>query len=174
MKKERVTREFGFCRPVLITLPESIVLILHLAVDVKSLWALGKAYPWPVVRECPACGGRRLWSHGYVTRYFEGFADIFWVKRYRCPECSSVHTSRPSGFLRGIRYCAGVVVSSLVSKVNNGFWVSSVVRQVQQYWYRLLRLFAFRSSFRCLSVEDIRSFLSRRTNRLEDFAPLLL
>jgi len=76
--------------------------------------------------------------------------------------------------LRGIRHGAGVVVSSLVSKVKTGLWLSSVVRQVQQYWYRSLRFFVFRSSFRGLSVSDIWSFLSRRASGPEDFAPLLL
>jgi len=76
--------------------------------------------------------------------------------------------------LRGIRHGAGVVVSSLVSRLKTGFWLSSVVRQVQQYWYRAFRFFVFRSSFRQLSVEDIRSFLSCRANRPEDFALLLL
>lgn len=174
MEKERVTKGFGFRRPVPVTLPESPILILHLPVDVKRLWELGKGYPWPSVGRCPVCGGKRLWGHGYAGRYFEGFADFLWVKRYRCPECSAVHTSRPSDFLRGIRHCAGVVVSSLVSRLKTGFWLSSVVRQVQQYWYRSLRFFAFRFSWDRLSVEAIRSFLSRRTDRPEDFAPLLL
>ncbi len=157
-EKERVTRGFGFCRPVLVTLPESPILVLHFPVDVKRLWELGKGYSWPSVRECPACGGRGCGAMDTSHAGFEGFAD-FRVKRYRCPECSAVHTSRPSGFLRGSGTVPGRCFP-LVSQGENGFVAFlGAVRQVQQYWYRSLRFFVFRSSFPggC-SASDIRSF----------------
>ncbi len=53
---------------------------------------------------CPRCGSARLWGHGFAARYFEGFGKCLWVKRFRCSDCFAVHTCRPLGFLRFIRF----------------------------------------------------------------------
>ena len=123
----------------LMTLSKGWELILHFAVDVKALFSCGKRYCWPRPARCRVCSGSRLWGHGYVPRYFEGFWDALWVKRFRCRDCFSVHTCRPSGFLKGIRFSGEVVSEGLHSKIEEGRWHSLASRQNQQYWYRCLR-----------------------------------
>ncbi len=158
----------------LVTLSESGILILHFAVDVKDLAERGKDFPWLMPLRCPRCGSVRLWGHGFAERYFEGFCKCIWVKRFRCPDCRAVHTCRPLGFLRGFRYPAGVIRSSLLEKIAHNRWIRDVVRQNQQYWYRCLR---FSLSRRCNvikpAIDSIASFFSEKLFSVtEHFAPL--
>lgn len=117
----------------------STSLILHLEIDGKRLKEQGKDYRWPRPRRCPACGGRRLWGHGYVERFFDGCAGPLWMKRYRCPECGAVHTLRPTACWRGFWAPWALIVVSLLSKLKRGRWLEAVSRQRQQYWWRGLR-----------------------------------
>ena len=147
--------------PLTVTLSKSCILVLHFPVDVKDLYELGKRYPWPKPSRCSRCGSVRLWGHGFATRYFEGFPDWLWVQRFRCPECNAIHTCRPLGFLKGIRYSAEVVFSCLLRKITESRWVKGVERQNQQYWYRCLRLWrSRRCNVRKPSIDSIASFFS--------------
>jgi hypothetical protein len=160
--------------PQLVALPESFVLILHFTVDVKVLCDMGKKFPWLKPLRCPRCGGVRLWGHGFAPRYLEGFSEFLWMKRFRCPDCFAIHTCRPLGFLRGFRYSAEVIRSSLLKKIMENGWVRGVVRQNQQYWYHCLRKWASRlENVKLPSSAHLESFLSARIFPvIEHFAPL--
>ena len=107
-------------------------------------------------------------------RYFEGFGTCLWVKRFHCPDCLAVHTCRPLGFLRGFRYTAAVIRSSLLSEIGGGGWLKGCALQNQQYWYRCLRFFvAGRCNVNRPAVDSIASFFSERIFPVTDhFAPL--
>ncbi len=109
-------------------------MVLHVAVDVKRLFELGKKYPWPRPERCLVCKSSRLWGHGYVQRYFEGFTLPLWVHRLRCNDCHTVYTLRPDRFYRRFRYPVPTIILSLMTKIGRGFWLSFVPRQNQQYW----------------------------------------
>lgn len=163
--------------PLMVTLSENcVILVLHFPVDVKVLYELGKRYPWPKPAKCPWCGSVRLCGHGYRERYFEGFVEWLWVKRFRCPDCKAVHTCRPCGFLKGLRYCAEVVCSCLLRKITEGRWVKGIARQNQQYWYRCLRLWSSRlCNVLRPPVDAIASFFSGKIFSVtEQCAPLRL
>lgn len=113
-------------------------LVLHCRLRIKSVQALGKAYPWERLQQCPACGGRLI-GHGYVPRYFEGYRQPLWMKRYRCSECRAVHTIRPVGYWRKFIAPVEAVVRSLRNKIEDGCWVDAWSRQRQQYWWRGFR-----------------------------------
>ena len=68
-----------------------------------------------------------------------------WIRRLRCPDCGTVYTLRPDLFYRGFRYSVRTILSSLTTKITDGFWLPSLPRQNQQYWYRGLRLQALRT-----------------------------
>ena len=119
-------------------------MVLHFIIDVKVLSEVGKAYSWPRPMRCPECGSVKIWGHGYVGRYFEEVSDLVWVKRYRCDECSAIHTCRPWGYLKGFRYSCRVICLCLQSKIRDNHWLRCVFRQNQQYWYRCLRLWGSR------------------------------
>lgn len=111
-------------------------LILHFAVDVKRLVEEGKDFCWPRPEQCLRCKSRRLWGHGYVQRYFEGCFESVWIKRYRCPDCTTVYTLRPKGFYKRFHYSGLTILLSILNKILKGRWLKCLTRQVQQYWYK--------------------------------------
>lgn len=119
----------------MVILSNNTSLVLYFSVEVKRIFELGKSYPWEKPRRCPACDGR-LWGHGFVTRYFEGFAEALWIKRYRCPECGAVHSARPESYASRFRQRSSEILRSLANKISVGKWLSSIARQNQQYWLK--------------------------------------
>ena len=120
-------------------------LVLHVTVDVKGLFALGRLYPWPRPNRCRLCGSRRIWGHGYVPRYFEGFIHPLWVRRLRCPDCGTVYTLRPDAFARGFRYSVATIISSLARTTTGTSLLPRPSRQARQYWLRALKFQASRT-----------------------------
>ena len=109
--------------------------MIYLSVDLHQLLSQGKAYPWPRPARCPSCGGIRLWSHGYVRRNFDGFDSSLWIKRFRCPDCRSVHTMRPAGYGAFIQASRLIVFLSLLIKILFGQWLPEVCSRRQRYWF---------------------------------------
>ena len=123
-----------------------IFLVLHVTVNVKELFTLGRLYPWPWPHRCRLCGSKRIWGHGYVPRYFEGFIHPLWVRRLRCPECGTVYTLRPDLFVRGFRYSVATIVLCLTETITGKRPVLPLSsRQARQYWLRALRFQASRT-----------------------------
>jgi len=144
----------------LVILPTNDILIIYFRVIVKSLFNAGKAYEWFRPASCPACNGIRLWGHGFAGRYFHGFIEKVWVKRYRCPDCQSVHTMRPSSHWRRFHYSWRVIITSLLYKVRCNKWLGSISRQSQQYWFSglIIQLSCYRN-ISLPSVEDLRGLV---------------
>lgn len=138
-------------------------LVLHVTVDVKGLFKLGTLYPWPRPDRCRLCGSRRIWGHGYVPRYFEGFILPLWIRRLRCPDCGTVYTLRPDGFVRGFRYSLATIVLSLAGTMTGkGPVPPRASRQARQYWLRALRFQASRTaSVPRPGVDTLYALLSR-------------
>ena len=122
-----------------------IFLVLHVTVNVKGLFALGRLYPWPRPHRCRLCGSRRIWGHGYVPRYFEGFVYPLWIRRLRCPDCGTVYTLRPDAFARGFRYSVATIISSLARTTTGTSLLPRPSRQARQYWLRALKFQASRT-----------------------------
>lgn len=102
----------------------------------KKVQELGKHFKWKHPGTCPACGSSRLWGHGFALRFFFGFACGLWMKRWRCPDCKAVHTSRPEGFLLGMQYPRQVQQESLEAKLAGKPFLRSIARQPQQHWWK--------------------------------------
>ncbi len=58
------------------------------------------------------------------------------MKRWRCPECRAVHTTRPLEYWRGFWSTASGIAASLWLRVERGRWLDSFSRQRQEYWWR--------------------------------------
>lgn len=155
--------------------PQDDLLLLYWSVDVKSLHVLGKSYPWPKPMQCPTCEGQRIWGHGYSSRYFEGFIEPLWVKRYRCPDCSAVHTCRPRTYFARYRYPVLAVLMSLLNKVIHGRWLRCISRQNQLPWYRAARAWCSVSqNIERLTSEHLRQYIADRTSGSTQSEPLRL
>jgi len=122
-----------------------ILLILYCSVDVKLLQEAGKKYPWPRPRRSPCCGGVRLWRHGFVLRYFDGCPEQLLMLRYRCADCGSVHTMRPSDYDRRFRAQWLTIFLVLLIKMLIGRWSSEFSKERQRYWMKGFRLHASRT-----------------------------
>lgn len=120
----------------MVILPTNAILIIYFSVIVKSLINAGKSYEWFRPASCPECKGVRLWGHGFAGRYFHGFIRRVWVKRYRCPDCQSVHTMRPMGYWKRFQYSRSFILSSFLYKIRCNKWIRSIPRQNQQYWFK--------------------------------------
>ena len=77
-----------------------------------------------------------MWSHGFVGRYFDGYSEALWMRRWRCPECRAVHTTRPLEYWRGFWASASTIAASLWSRIAEHKWLDSLSRQRQEYWWR--------------------------------------
>lgn len=142
-------------------LPKEGLLLLYCEVDVKALFDQGKAYVWPRPGICPRCSCVRLWGHGYAERYFEGFDEPLWVKRYRCPDCRAVHTCRPHLFMARQRYSVVAVLMSLLQKILQGRWLKCISHQAQLWWYRSVQRWCSQKQIVIvLTVSHLRQYLA--------------
>lgn len=118
----------------------------------------GKRYPWPRPARCPHCGGKRLWGHGYVTRFFDGVPEPVWIKRWRCVDCGAVHTCRPASHWRRFLAPVVVILASLCAKMAGLQWQRNESRQRQQYW---LHGYVIQSRFEGLPPASLDELLAR-------------
>jgi ferrous iron transport protein B len=49
-------------------------MIVSVIVSIKEIVAKGRDFPWPRPDVCPRCHGHRVWGHGFVAAFFDGFA----------------------------------------------------------------------------------------------------
>lgn len=111
-------------------------MVLPISATVPEIMNLGKLYPWPRPERCPRCDGRRLWGHGYVARYFDGYPRPAWIKRWRCADCGAVHTCRPATYWRRFLAPITVILASIATKLAGLGWSKTESRQRQRYWFR--------------------------------------
>jgi hypothetical protein len=122
-------------------------------ITLQTLSTEGKDYKWLPCR-CEKCD-RNMWGHGFVSRYFEGFTQVF-MKRYRCPECKTVVTTRPEGFRRYVRSPIEIIYHSLRIRFSSGSWPPETPRQRGGHW---LRRFVVHAKMSCET--DLLIFLNR-------------
>ena len=113
-------------------------MVISFSVELKKLFELGRDYPWPRPDSCSRCSSYRLWGHGFVSAYFDGYAQPLTLKRYRCPDCGCVIRLRPAGYFRRFQASITVIRSSIVSKVSKSKWIGGINRERQRHWFRSL------------------------------------
>ena len=114
-------------------------MVISFPVILKELLVLGRNYPWPKPDSCPRCSNYRLWGHGYVLAYFDGYDQSFTLKRYRCPDCGCVIRLRPRGYFRRFQASIASIRSSVISRADCGRWIGGIDRTRQCHWFRALR-----------------------------------
>jgi hypothetical protein len=115
-------------------------MVWHVAVELNDIAAQGRDYPWQRPEPCLRCGRFRVWGHGFVERYFEGFAQAILLKCYRRPGCGCVVTSRPQGYFRRIRSSVESIRLELRHRLEQGRWPSTQGGASRKwYWLRNLR-----------------------------------
>jgi hypothetical protein len=118
------------------------LLSLFFWMSVKEIFRLGINFPFPRPERClkDGCGGR-VWGHGFVERYFDGFGKALFLRRWRCPDCGTIYTIRPHGFWSRHHAPIQTVCRSLCHRLRHGTWDRSLglSRQRQNHWFQALK-----------------------------------
>jgi hypothetical protein len=76
----------------------------------------------------------RIWGHGYVTAYFDGYTEALFLKRYRCPDCGCVYRMRPAGYFSRFQASKACIRQSISSRLLQGRWNPGLPRSRQRHW----------------------------------------
>jgi hypothetical protein len=94
----------------------------------------GKKFNWN--RPTCDCGCKKVWGHGFVARFFTGFLDALFLKRYRCPECRRVFILLPAGYGRRIQTVISEVWNAIESRLQTHEWPHGLPRQRGGHWLK--------------------------------------
>ena len=120
--------------------PRNNFLIVFIELCVKTLAELGRDYRWQRPKQCPRCGGVRVWGHGFVGAYFdEAGTECVLLKRYRCPQCRLVIRLRPRGYFHRIQATVAAVRRCVVHRMGTGRWPPGSNPARQRHWFKGLR-----------------------------------
>lgn len=113
-------------------------MILQTKITVEELSRNGKDHNWEKYF-CNNCN-RFMWGHGFTGRYFASVLAVVFLKRYRCPGCSVVVTTRPGDHWQKIRSSITIIYQVLGSRIRDGSWPYSFPRQRGGHWLRRFSL----------------------------------
>ena len=116
--------------------PTSLVIFVTLAV--KHLFEVGRGFLWPRPERCPRCGGR-IWGHGFVPGYFDGYDQPLWLKRYQCPDCGCVIRMRPRDYFQRFQAPIHTIRDCLAYWVYYRRWKAGPSPPRQRHWIKTLR-----------------------------------
>jgi len=111
-------------------------------ISIKEIFRLGRGYEFPRPPHClkEGCGSSRIWKHGFVDVYFDGYDTALCFRRYICADCGCVYTIRPFGYWPRHHVPVRIIFSSLCHRIKHGVWDKSLfARQRQGHWLRALR-----------------------------------
>ena len=101
-------------------------------VQLRALVEKGQKFKWK--RPVCSCGNTKTWKHDFVPRYFDGFSQPLLCRRFRCPKCGSIITTRPKAYFERIQASIGFVLAVLLHRFLSGFWPRGVSRQRALPW----------------------------------------
>ena len=104
----------------------------------KDISRMGKDYPWKRPDRCPCCGHWKIWGHGFVPAFFQGYDMPVFLKRYRCPACGVVIRLRPASHFSRFQSSRHLIRRALLYRIYNGRWHSGSAKSRQRYWLRNL------------------------------------
>ena len=118
-------------------------MILATFVSTDDLVKEGKNYNWKRPCKCqnPGCKSEKLWGHGYVKRYFFACSEAVYLKRWRCPHCHSVITTRPKSFWRRFQETKSRIFEALRHRLHPKIpkaWPLWTTRQRAGHWLKKL------------------------------------
>lgn len=138
-------KDMGACCP-----PKHRQMIHFANAFLKDIFQKGKDYPWKKPERCPCCGNWKVWGHGFVTAFFQGYDMPIFLKRYRCPACGVVIRLRPASHFSRFQSSRHSIRWALLHRINNGRWRYGSAKSRQRYWLRNL----IRHAIVCLDVNS--------------------
>ena len=109
--------------------------------NLQIISKLGKAYDYIRPEECPKCNSPRIWGHGFIKRYFDGFNFALFINRWICADCGCVICIRPEGYFSGHHATINEIYNNLKHRIETGIWIRGpdLSRQRQGHWLRSLK-----------------------------------
>ncbi len=143
LRKNKKGGEFAKTHPpekrVLIRPQKNEPMIIHVFAKLNEIFEMGMDYPWQKPGTCPNCNCFKIWGHGFVLAFFDGFNDALLIRRYRYPDCRCVLRLRPRGFFSRFQAPVETIRSSISNRLHNGKWLPHISRTRQNHWYRALK-----------------------------------
>lgn len=114
-------------------------MIISVCVNLNEIFSQGREFKWVKPCKCPRCGSVRLWGHGFVLAYFDGFFQGLLLRRFRCPDCRCIIRMKPGNYFP--RFRAGIVKirMSLSSRLYSGNWHKDLSGSRQRHWMTALK-----------------------------------
>ena len=118
-------------------------MIIFISTLLKDIFKQGRNFPWPMPAVCPRCGCSKVWGHGYVSAWFDGFSEALLLKRYRCPCCGCVIRMRPDSHFSRFQASIHNIRSTLSTRIKTGRWPPDQSGPRPGHWLRSLKRKAF-------------------------------
>lgn len=115
--------------------------ILFQKIKLNDIYQSGKEYKYVRPCKCSQCGSTRIWGHGYVERYFDGYDSCLYLKRWICLDCGCVISIRPMNYFSRHHCSIRKIKTCIQYRLKKGIWIRGpdLSRQKQGHWLRALK-----------------------------------
>lgn len=110
-------------------------MIIFVEASLKEIFKQKEKFPWPRPDKCPKCNTFRVWKHGFVLAFFDGFSSGLVIRRFICPDCGTVIRMRPTGYFSRFQASISTIRKSVSAKYFKGKWLAPLSRSRQRHWY---------------------------------------
>ena len=114
-------------------------MILLVCAKLNEIYEQGTKFTWIKPDNCPRCKSVRLWGHGYVLAYFDGFTRGLFLRRFRCPDCSCIIRMKPKGYFPRFHAAIDTICYCLNSRLSGKKWPSTLSASRQRHWLSALK-----------------------------------
>jgi hypothetical protein len=114
-------------------------MILFVCVKLNQIYSQGRHFQWRKPDRCPRCQSARLWGHGRVMAYFNGFSQGLLLRRFRCPDCGCIIRLKPCGYFNRFQATIGTIRSCLQRRLSGGKWPKGQEASRQRHWLSALK-----------------------------------
>ena len=125
-------------------------MIISVRANLNEIFEQGRKFKWVRPCNCPRCGSVRLWGHGFVSAYFDGFFQGLLLRRFRCPDCHCIIRMKPRNYFPRFRAGIAKIRISLSSRLYSGNWLKDLSGSRQRHWLAALK----RKSMAFFSVRE--------------------
>lgn len=114
-------------------------MILFVCAKLNDIFEQGRNFNWIKPQICPRCGSVRMWGHGFVIAYFDGFTQGLFLRRYRCPGCKCIVRMKVQGYFRRFQASIDTIGCCLEHRLSRGRWRKDLIASRQRHWLSALR-----------------------------------
>jgi len=115
-------------------------MIINQEINLADIFRLGRSYEYTRPIKCPQCESFRIWGHGFVSRYFDGYDLCLYLKRWICADCGCVISIRPMNYFPRHHRLIQKIFNCLEHRLKYGVWIRGpdLSRQRQGHWLQAL------------------------------------